>query len=81
MCSSDLECVKVDLPDLKDKHSNFNDVKIKLTFDVKEDAACATLRTLPGILTMCGKSGTSTDTITKGGICEIQVGGSGGIAW
>ena len=78
------KCVKVDLPDLT-KTSNgqttFNDVKIKLTFDVEKDAACATLRTLPGILTMCGKSGTSTDTIAENGTCEIQVGGSGGIAW
>ncbi len=73
------KCVQVELPDVKNDAAT--DVKIKLTFDKVDDAACATLRTLPGILTMCGKSGTSKDTITKGGTCEIQVGGSGGIAW
>ena len=75
------KCVAVTLPDLTKTTSGsktFNDVKIKLTFEQKKDAACDTLRTLSSIKSMCGKSG-KNDSISS--TCEIQVGGSGGIAW
>ena len=68
----------VTLPDLKDSKSNFNDVKIVLTFEQKKDAACEALRGLSSIKSMCGKSGKSESIGTT---CNIQVGGSGGIAW
>ena len=75
------KCVTVTLPDLKKTSNNvstFNDVKITLTFEQKKDAACDTLRTLSSVKSMCGKSGKSESI---GSTCEIQVGGSGGIAW
>ena len=55
--------------------SDANKVNITLTF-TDSDAVCKTLKTLPGIKAMCGKSG-SGETIST--TCKIQVGGSGGI--
>ena len=69
-------CVTVELPN--DAANGSDAVKITLKFDGNgaNDAVCKTLKTLPGIKSMCGKSG-SGDTISN--TCEIQVGGSGGI--
>ena len=67
-------CVTVALPTTTTSDA----VKITLNFAAagKDDAVCKQLKKLPGIKSMCGKSG-SGDTISN--TCEIQVGGSGGI--
>ena len=69
-------CVQVELPG--DAANGSDAVKITLKFDGNgaNDAVCKTLKTLPGIKSMCGKSGANESISTK---CEIQVGGSGGI--
>ena len=70
------ECVRVDLPTTAANPNNTSSkVEITLTF-TDTDAVCKTLKTLPGIKSMCGKSG-DTDTISQS--CKIQIGGSGGI--
>ena len=74
-----IECVKVTLPtNAGGNQGNSDAVKITLNFAAsgKDDAVCKQLKKLPGIKSMCGKSG-SGDTISSK--CEIQVGGSGGI--
>ena len=67
-------CVQVTLP----QTTTSDAVKITLNFAAsgKDDAVCKQLKKLPGIKSMCGKSG-SGDSISN--TCEIQVGGSGGI--
>ena len=53
-------------------------VKLELTFQ-KNDAVCKQLAKLPGVLTMC-----QVDTKTKSevdSVCNIQIGGSGGITF
>ena len=76
MVKGKTECVSVALPNTTAGQTNTsNKVEITLTFK-DSDAVCKTLKTLPGIKAMCGKSG-STDTISS--TCKIQVGGSGGI--
>ena len=68
-------CVQVTLP----AATTSDAVKIKLDFAAasgKDDAVCKQLKKLPGIKSMCGKSGANESISTK---CEIQVGGSGGI--
>ena len=72
-------CVKVELPDNTATNSTNPAVKITLNFGSasgKDDAVCKTLKTLPGVKSMCGKSGANETISNK---CEIQVGGSGGI--
>ena len=76
MVKGKTECVKVELPNTTAGQTNTsNKVEITLTFK-DSDAVCKTLKTLPGIKAMCGRSG-SQDTISS--TCKIQVGGSGGI--
>ncbi|KAF0590865.1 MAG: hypothetical protein CGEMS_0491, partial [Candidatus Campylobacter infans] len=73
------ECVQVTLPtNAGGNQGNSDAVKITLNFAAsgKDDAVCKQLKKLPGIKSMCGKSGTN-DSISS--TCEIQVGGSGGI--
>ena len=66
-------CVTVTLPDAAANASS----KVEITLDFTEaDAVCKTLKTLPGIKSMCGKSG-ENETISNQ--CKIQIGGSGGI--
>ena len=72
-------CVEVQLPtNAGGNQGNSDAVKITLNFAAsgKDDAVCKQLKKLPGIKSMCGKSGTN-DSISS--TCEIQVGGSGGI--
>ncbi len=75
-----VECVKVTLPDTKATSNTTASNKVELTLNFgasgKNDAVCKTLKTLPGIKSMCGKSG-SSDMISD--TCKIQIGGSGGI--
>ena len=75
MVKGKTECVAVRLPTTQTNQNATDAVKITLTFK-ETDAVCKTLKTLPGIKAMCGKSG-SGDSISS--TCEIQVGGSGGI--
>ena len=75
MVKGKTECVAVALPTTQTNQNATDAVKITLTFK-ETDAVCKTLKTLPGIKAMCGKSG-SGDSISS--TCEIQVGGSGGI--
>ena len=67
-------CVTVALPTATTSDA----VKITLNFAAagKDDAVCKQLKKLPGIKSMCGKSG---DNETISGDCKIQIGGSGGI--
>ena len=65
-------CVTVELPTTAPASGAVN---ITLKF-ADSDAVCKTLKTLPGIKSMCGKSG---DNETISGDCKIQIGGSGGI--
>ena len=67
-------CVQVELPTATTSDA----VKITLNFAAagKDDAVCKQLKKLPGIKSMCGKSGQNESISNK---CEIQVGGSGGI--
>ena len=67
-------CVTIKVPQANQNQQS-SKVEITLTFE-DSDAVCKTLKTLPGIKAMCGKSGTG-DTISNE--CKIQVGGSGGI--
>ena len=69
-------CVEVELPE--EAATGSAAVKITLNFNGSgaNDAVCKTLKTLPGVKSMCGKSGANESISTK---CEIQVGGSGGI--
>ncbi len=69
-------CVQVELPD--EAATGSAAVKITLNFGGSgaNDAVCKTLKTLPGVKSMCGKSGANETISNK---CEIQVGGSGGI--
>lgn len=65
-------CVTVELPTTAPASGAVN-ITLKFT---DSDAVCKTLKTLPGIKSMCGKSG-QNESISNN--CEIQVGGSGGI--
>ena len=48
----------------------------------KGDAACETLRKLSSVKEMCGKTGSNESIAANASDgCQIQVGGSGGIAW
>ena len=74
-------CVEVTLPDTTANTNTTASNKVELTLKFNgasgaNDAVCKTLKTLPGIKAMCGKSGTS-ENITSD--CKIQIGGSGGI--
>ena len=72
-------CVEVILPtNAGGNQGNSDAVKITLNFAAsgKDDAVCKQLKKLPGIKSMCGKSGTNESISST---CEIQVGGSGGI--
>ena len=78
-----VECVKVTLPDTKATSNTTASNKVELTLNFgnvngKNDAVCKTLKTLPGIKQMCGK--TASQSISANG-CKIQIGGSGGITW
>lgn len=77
MVKGKTECVNVgQLPTtVASTGSDANKVNITLTF-TDSDAVCKTLKTLPGIKAMCGKSGSGEEISTT---CKIQVGGSGGI--
>ena len=69
-------CVEVTLPN---PATNASDkVQLTLKFIPTADAVCQQLAKLPGILTMCGKSGNAGESKVSGN-CEIQIGGSGGI--
>ena len=76
MVKGKTECVSVALPTTTAGQPNTSSkVEITLTFtDI--DAVCKTLKTLPGIKAMCGKSGANESISSE---CKIQVGGSGGI--
>ena len=67
-------CVTVTLPDAAANASS--KVEITLTF-TDTDAVCKQLKKLPGIKSMCGKSG-DNESISNNQ-CTIQIGGSGGI--
>ena len=72
-------CVEVTLPTTGNTANASDKVELTLNFSTASganDAVCKTLKTLPGIKAMCGKSG-SGDSITSD--CKIQIGGSGGI--
>ena len=72
-------CVQVQLPtNAGGNQGNSDAVKITLDFAAsgKDDAVCKQLKKLPGIKSMCGKSGTNESISSE---CKIQVGGSGGI--
>ena len=75
------ECVEVKLPAATAGNAANATTKVELTLKFKDtDPVCKQLMQLPGIKSMCGKSGTN-DTITanNSSACKIQVGGSGGI--
>ncbi len=70
-------CVEVKLPTTNNTQQPTASTKVEITLQFKDtDAVCKTLKTLPGIKSMCGKSG---DNETISGDCKIQIGGSGGI--
>ena len=72
------ECVKVTLPTngTAGNIANASD-KVELTLEFEDsDAVCKQLKKLPGIKSMCGKSGDGESISSE---CKIQVGGSGGI--
>lgn len=78
----DKECVTVTLPPnaIGDAAATTQSskVQLKLTFQPTKDPVCLQLAKLPGILTMCGKSGGAGSSKVSGD-CNIQIGGSGGI--
>ncbi len=77
MVKGKTECVSVALPTTTAGQPNTSSkVEITLTFKNDGDAVCKTLKTLPGIKAMCGKSGANESISSE---CKIQVGGSGGI--
>ena len=71
-------CAQITLPALTSTSS-----KVMLTVNFgangKDDAVCKQLRKLPGIISMCGQSGTKTSLNANSQDCKIQIGGSGGI--
>ena len=71
-------CVAVELPTINNAQATTDKVEITLKFNGSgaNDAVCKTLKTLPGIKSMCGKSGANESISSE---CKIQVGGSGGI--
>ena len=74
------ECVKVTLPTTNNNAGNTSSkVELKLKFS-NSDAVCKQLMQLPGIKSMCGKSGSGESIAANtSSACKIQVGGSGGI--
>ena len=72
------KCAQIKLPT---NNANSSTVKITVDFgaDGKDDAVCKQLRKLPGIVSMCGQSGTKSSLAATSADCKIQVGGSGGI--
>ena len=73
-------CVEVKLPTTNNNAGNTSSkVELKLKFS-NSDAVCKQLMQLPGIKSMCGKSGSSESIAANtSSACKIQVGGSGGI--
>ena len=73
-------CVEVKLPTATAGNTANASDKVELTLKFNgsgaNDAVCKTLKTLPGIKSMCGKSGANESISSE---CKIQVGGSGGI--
>ena len=78
MVKGKTECVAVELPTTNNAQATTDKVEITLKFNGSgaNDAVCKTLKTLPGIKSMCGKSGANESISSE---CKIQVGGSGGI--
>ena len=78
MVKGKTECVAVELPIINNAQATTDKVEITLKFNGSgaNDAVCKTLKTLPGIKSMCGKSGANESISSE---CKIQVGGSGGI--
>ena len=74
------ECVQVTLPTTNNNAGNTSSkVELKLKFS-NSDAVCKQLMQLPGIKSMCGKSGSGESIAANtSSACKIQVGGSGGI--
>ena len=76
------ECVVVTLPTTaitgNANAGKSSTVKLNLKFQPAQDPVCLQLSKLPGILTMCGKSGGQGESQVSGD-CDIQIGGSGGI--
>ena len=72
-------CVEVELPGATTNQpaQNSNKVELILKF-TGTDPVCKQLMKLPGIKSMCGKSG-DNENISANGQCKIQIGGSGGI--
>ena len=69
-------CVEVKLPALQTNNTQASDkVELDLQFTLG-DPVCKQLAKLPGIKSMCGKSGANESISSE---CKIQVGGSGGI--
>ena len=73
-------CVEVKLPTTNNNAGNTSSkVELKLKFS-NSDAVCKQLMQLPGIKSMCGKSGSGESIAANtSSACKIQVGGSGGI--
>ena len=71
-------CAKIELPAL---NSTSSKVMLTVNFgaDGNADAVCKQLRKLPGIISMCGQSGTKSSLGANNTDCKIQIGGSGGI--
>ena len=72
------ECVSVTLPQAATTASGKVELILNFKSTSTDDAVCQQLAKLPGILTMCGKSGNQGESIVSGE-CKIQIGGSGGI--
>ena len=72
------KCAQITLPTFNSTSS-----KVNLTVDFSSagnaDPVCVQLRKLPGIVSMCGQSGTKSSLGANNTDCKIQIGGSGGI--
>ena len=72
-------CVEVELPGAATNQPAQDSNKVELTLKFTgTDPVCKQLMKLPGIKSMCGKSG-DNENISANGQCKIQIGGSGGI--
>ena len=72
------KCAQIELPAIGSTSSKVNLV-VNFGADGKADPVCVQLRKLPGIISMCGQSGTKTALSANANDCKIQIGGSGGI--
>ena len=72
------ECAQITLPT---HGSTSSKVQLTVNFGAtgKTDPVCVQLRKLPGIISMCGQSGTKSALSANSTDCKTQIGGSGGI--